>query len=302
MTHAPLKYRVEDGTAWLILNRPERLNALEPAMVRLLSDAIQAVETDDRVRVVVVSGRGSAFCAGGDLLNLVDGNGDIDLGDLSAYVRDAASVIERVAALEQPVIAAVNGLAVGAGLELVLACDIVVASERARFGDGHGNYGLVPGGGGTARLARTVGPRVAKYLALTGVSMAACDLVPLGLVNEIVDHEMLAERVAELARHVSSRSRSANTHVKRLIDDSFEQSMASALRAERAALISQAYGADMQEGLVAFREKRAPHFLGSPGPAVPWRPIDPVDSDESSRRTALFDSPDVTTQHAEVPR
>lgn len=300
MTQVPVNYRLDDGTAWLTLNRPERLNALDAEMLSRLSETIGQIASDDRVRVVVVSGTGIAFCAGGDLLTLADGNGDVDVAHLSSYVREAAATIESVAALERPVIAAVNGLAVGGGLELVLACDIVVSSDQARFGDGHGNYGLVPGGGGTARLARVLGPRVAKYLTLTGVTMPARDLIPLGLVNEVVDHGRLHDRVAELARHIASRSQTAITHVKRLIDDSFEQSMAAALREERAALISQAHEPDMQEGLAAFREKRAPRFSGSTEPALPWPPS------KSSRADAPEDGgstwAESTTEPAEVPR
>ncbi len=144
------------ATVWLRLQRPAAMNAISPGMLTELNLALDEIESDESVRVVVLTGTGRAFCAGADLKSIANAAGEVDPGQVIEFVAYAGRTIERLAALDQPVIAGVNGLALAGGLELLLASDIVVASSAARIGDAHANYGLTPGAGGSVRLARVV--------------------------------------------------------------------------------------------------------------------------------------------------
>lgn len=260
MNDSLVTLKTGDGVAWLTLNRPDAMNALSRALLEELRAALAAVDNDPSIRVIVLTGNGSAFCTGADLKGLLQPDGSIDPDELLEFVRFAGSTIERLPALSKPVIAAVNGFALAGGLELALACDFVVASKSARLGDAHANYGLLPGAGGAARLARVVSPSVARYLAFTGDSLPAAELVPLGLVNEVADDEQLEARVGELASRIAAKSAPGLAHMKRLINDGLEQPLVTALRMEHQALAAHVHSADMREGLAAFRERRKPHF------------------------------------------
>jgi enoyl-CoA hydratase len=245
--------------AWLRLNRPDAMNALSTELLDDLDHAIDIVERDTTVRVVVLTGTGHAFCAGVDLKEIGQ---PPDPDRIVAFVRAAGATIDRLPALGKPVIAAVNGLALAGGLELVLACDLVVAAASARLGDAHANYGLLPGAGGAVRLARVVGPTVAKYLAFTGQSLPAADLVPLGLVNEVVPPGRLRTRANELAQQIAAKSPQGIARMKALIRDGLDQPLDTALRLERLVLATHAHSADLVEGLAAFTEKRLPRYPG----------------------------------------
>lgn len=250
----------DDRVAWLSLNRPTAMNTLNRALVAELDVALTNAETDESVRVVVLRGSGANFCAGADLMALSHDDGSVDPAELLEFVRFAAATIERIATLNKPVIAAVNGYALGGGLELALACDFVLAAKSARLGDAHANYGLLPGAGGAARLARVVGPSVARYLAFTGDSLPAADFIPLGLVHEVVDDQQLESRVGEVAARIAEKSAPGLAHMKRLINDGLEQPLTTALRMEYQALAVHVHSEDLREGLAAFQERRKPHF------------------------------------------
>jgi enoyl-CoA hydratase/carnithine racemase len=260
MTDAPVLRRDDGAVTWLTLNRPDALNALSPDLLDHLDGHVRDLERDDTVRAVVVSATGRAFCAGADLTALTGPDGELDPSRLLAFIRRAGAVFGRLAALPTPVIAAVNGIALAGGLELVLHCDLVVASESARLGDGHINYGLLPGAGGAARLPRVIGPTRAKYLAFTGELLPAAECRAMGLVNEVVPAERLADRVSELAGKLATRSPSALRLFKRAIDDGLEQPLPTALRLEHLATAEHLHSGDVQEGLAAFQAKRAPNF------------------------------------------
>lgn len=254
--------RETDGpVAWLRLNRPASMNALNDALLTELGDELDAVQHDDHVRVVVITGSGRAFCAGADLKAIAP-TGQPEPASILAFVRRAAAAIERIPRLDKPVIAAVNGVAAAGGLELAMACDLVLAADSARIGDAHANYGLLPGAGGAARLARIAGPMIAKRLAFTGALVPPAELVACGLVTEVVAADQLEKRATELAQTIAAKSPTGLAWMKRLIDDSVEQSLPTALRAEHLALYSHAHSADMREGLTAFQEKRAPRYAG----------------------------------------
>lgn len=253
--------RVDKGpAAWLTLNRPEAMNALSDRVLADLDTHVEDIEDDPDVRVVVVTATGRAFCAGADLKEIVGPDGQVDPVRLLAFEKRAADAFARLAALPKPVIAALNGVTMAGGLEVALHCDLVVASADARLGDGHINYGLLPGAGGAARLPRVVGPTRAKYLAFTGALLAADDARAMGLVNEVVPADHLVPRTEELAATLATRSPSALRLFKQAIDDGLDQPLASALRLERLATAEHLHSGDVEEGLRAFAEKRAPRF------------------------------------------
>jgi enoyl-CoA hydratase len=252
-----------DGSAvWLRLQRPEAMNAISTALLDELNVALDEIEADDSVRVVVLTGTGRAFCAGADLKALANDAGVLDPGQVVEFVGYAGRTIERLAALAQPVIAGVNGLALAGGLELLLASDIVVASTAARIGDAHANYGLVPGAGGSVRLARVVGTHMAKYLALTGAHFPPSSQVLAGLVSEVVEPADLERRLAELAATLAAKSPLGLARMKRLINDASDLSLPDALAAEQRALLEQCRSADFAEGIAAFAERRTPSYPG----------------------------------------
>jgi enoyl-CoA hydratase/carnithine racemase len=181
---------------------------------------------------------------------------------MTTFLETAAACIERIAHFPKPVIAAINGIAAAGGLEITLACDLAVAARTARIGDAHSNYGLLPGAGGAARLARVVGPHRAKYLAFTGDLHPAERFVDWGVVAEVVAPEELEDRAQALGERIARKSPLVLARAKRLIDDSFDQSLDAALFAEREAVYSILHTDDAREGLSAFKEKRDPVYRG----------------------------------------
>lgn len=260
MSDSPVIVTSNDRVAWLTLNRPTAMNSMNQELLERLGTALESADSDPSIRVVVVTGSGKAFCSGADLKSLLKADGSMDPDSLLAFVRLAGATIDLVPALSKPVIAAVNGFALAGGMELALACDFVLAAKSARLGDAHANYGLLPGGGGAARLSRVVSPSMARYLAFTGDHLPAADLVPLGVVAEVVDDDQLVARVQEIASRIADKSATGLAHMKRLINDGLELPLATALRMEHEALAQHVHSNDMLEGLSAFRDRRKPNF------------------------------------------
>ncbi len=251
---------VRNGAMWITLNRPEALNAITPAVVAGVNAALDRVVSDNDLKAVVLTGAGRAFCAGADL-KFVRGQpgGEAAIGPFLNTVLD---MMQRIETCPRPVIAALNGLALAGGLELVLCCDLVLAARSAKLGDAHANYGLLPGGGSSVRLPRKIGPTRAKYLLFTGEFVPAEDLIAPGLVNEVVDDGELAVAVERLVAKLANKSPLVLRRMKALVDDGLEQPVATALRLEILASEVHAHSHDMKEGLAAFEEKRKPRFLG----------------------------------------
>jgi enoyl-CoA hydratase len=262
MSEPAVLLKVEDATAWITLNRPEAMNAMSPALSAALTDAVDRVEHDERVRVVIITGAGRAFSAGGDLksfrANVTSGSHDAFVAGLG----ESQAMFRRIEQLRCPVVAAVNGYAVAGGLELILCCDLVIAAASAKIGDGHAKYGVIPGGGSTARLPRKIPVNIAKMLLLTGELWPAHDLVACGLVNAVVPDAELKPAVAALAERIARNSPLGLRWIKRLVNDGLGQPLDTATHAEISAFESYARSADFLEGLTAFQEKRAPRFSG----------------------------------------
>lgn len=251
---------VRNGAVWITLNRPAALNALTPDIVDGICRALDRAERDD-IKAVVLTGSGRAFCAGADL-KYVRSIAQGDDAVIAAFLGSVLKLMERLEGCPRPVIAAINGIAVAGGLELVLCCDLVIAAESAKIGDAHINFGLLPGGGGSVRLPRKIGPTRAKRLLFTGESVPAADLVACGLVNEVVADDDLTPAVERLVAKLADKSPLVLRRVKALVDDGLEQPIATALRLEILAAEVHAHSHDMKEGLAAFEEKRKPRFLG----------------------------------------
>jgi len=249
---------VVDGVARIVLNRPDKLNAISPGLLEDLGDACAAIERDARVRVVTLTGSGRAFCAGADLAVVQEVAGDA--ARWRSFIDLWHRVFNRLEALPRVVIAGVHGLALAGGLELVLACDLAVADEQARLGAQHANFGLVAGGGGSQRLPRVIGARRAKELMLLGGWLDAREALAWGLVNRVAPAGQLAETLDRLAAELRDKSVSASATVKALVDRSHDLDLLSGLELEKALVGEHMRSADAAEGLRAFAGKRPPRF------------------------------------------
>lgn len=254
----PISHSRKSAAAWIVLDRPEAMNSLDRETVTQFIERLVAWRDDPEVRVVVVTGRGRAFCAGADLkeAGLKPEPGEKDLLDR------IVELFDMLRAYPKPVIAAVNGLALAGGLEIVLACDLVVASEAARFGDAHSNFGVFPGGGGAAILPRKIPANVARYLLFTGDSMSADDARLHGLANEVVPASELEARAQALGEKLAKKSPLVLARMKRVANEAADKSAADALRHELLECRNHGRSYDLQEGLSAFVEKREPRFRG----------------------------------------
>lgn len=247
---------------WVTLNRPDSLNAVDTQTMADLRAAFDEAEADEAVRVVVLTGAGRAFCAGADLKHM---RGLLLSGDAEAirrYISTMRDLLMRVERCEKPTIAAINGVAMAAGLGLMLCCDLAVADAKARIGDGHANYAVLPGGGTTARLPRKIGPTRAKELLYAGGVLDAQTCLAWGLVNEVAPEGRLVEAVERLAGNLAAKSPLVLRRLKKLVDDGLESAKYAAYRNETLAWEAHALSHDLREGLTAFGEKRQPDYRG----------------------------------------
>lgn len=238
--------------------REERLNALDHQMMRELRTAFEDLGKDESVAVIVMTGKGKAFVAGAD----INGYLDIELLDYVDFQRLGRRMYESVEACSKPVIAAVNGWALGGGFELVLVADLVVASERAKFGLPECKLGLLPGGGGTQRLPRLVGRNKAKELLMTGDPITATEAERLGIVNKVVPADELMDAALTMARTIAGRAPQAVRMAKQLVNDGLEASLDTAITMETGMTATLYDTHDAREGIQAFFEKRTPVFTG----------------------------------------
>jgi enoyl-CoA hydratase len=251
--------REEDGVEILILKNPP-VNALATSVLAQLDQAVRSIESDRDVRAVILTGDGQYFSAGADLKEMAS----LDLAGAPAIVRRGHELFARIAALRVPVIASINGLALGGGLELALACDLRIAGESAKLGAPEVNYGLMPAYGGTQRLPRLVGPAKAKELIFTGAMISATEAYRIGLVNRTVPAGQELRAARDLAHTIAQRAPKAVQAAKRAIADGLSGTVDQGTEIEanlfeHEVLASQ----DLGEGIAAFVEHRPPKFKGA---------------------------------------
>jgi enoyl-CoA hydratase len=252
-----LLVEVDEGIATLTINRPDVLNALDDAVRTRLNETLAALEQDPAVGAVIVTGAGDrAFVSGADIRALAA------KGPQHRLAHGLAETFWTLEHLPQPTIAAVNGFALGGGCELALACDLRIASERARFGQPEVNLGILPGAGGTQRLVRLVGVGKAKELIFTGAIIDAAEARGIGLVNQVVPHTELLPRSRELARLILSKGPLAVRLAKAAITVGMADGMVPGLAFEKMAQAFLFTTDDRAEGMQAFLEKRPPRFRG----------------------------------------
>lgn len=247
-----------DGVAVLRVEREEALGALSRGMVLALGDYFAELHFDESVRVLILTGTGKGFIAGADIREYHG----VTRSAFDSYQRLSRSVFGALEALPQVTIAAVNGYALGGGFEAALCCDFIIASERAKFGLPEINLGLLPGGGGTQRLARAAGVRFAKQAVLTARFYSAAQLRDLGVVTEVHTPDELMPRTHELGATIAAKAPVAARAAKRLIDDGAQMPLDVGLTVEQQVLSQLYTTADAAEGVAAFLEKRQPHFRG----------------------------------------
>jgi 2-(1,2-epoxy-1,2-dihydrophenyl)acetyl-CoA isomerase len=256
-----LNYEVAERVATITLNRPDKLNAFTRPMIGAWADALAEAQRDEGVHVIVVTGAGRAFCAGGDVGRMGEAKpGALELkNELWEQVHRIPRTLE---AMDKPVLAMVNGLAVGAGMGMCLMCDVRIASDQARFATGYVGVGLVPGDGDTYFLPRLVGPAKALELFWTGEFVDAAEALRLGIVNRVVPPGELAGVTYELAQRIAKGPQVAIRMIKRLVYQSARLDLRTHLDLVSSHMSITRQSADHAEGVAAFREKRPPNFQG----------------------------------------
>lgn len=262
--HAPLLTRRDEHVGWLVLNRPAKRNALNAALRSALDRALAEYAADEEIGVVVLTGSPPAFCAGADLTDdqsaARTGATDVPPHPLAGR---SSPVAHSLATFPKPLIAAVNGPAMGGGLELALACDVRVAASTATFGLPEVRIGSLPGSGGTQRLMHAMHPAVAARMLLSGEPISAKEALRTGLISDLVEPDQLDGFAADLARRIAANAPLSLRAMRQCLLAAREASLATGLELERALWAALATTLDRQEGRAAFRERRSPRFSGN---------------------------------------
>lgn len=253
----PVRLDIVEGIATITLARPDKLNALDEVMVELLGRCADVIDADRSVRAVILTGEGKAFCAGGDIAAW-GGLSPLQMGQ--NWVRRGHRVFDKLARMKPPVVAAINGHALGGGLELAVTADIRICEAQAKIGLPESGLGMIPGWSGTQRLVKRLGGRVARRLALTGEIVTADTALSLAIVDQVVEKGNALAAAQATAARISARGPVSNIVVKQLINAAEEEDRDAIMEALASSLVS--YTEDVKEGVAAFREKRTPHYRG----------------------------------------
>jgi enoyl-CoA hydratase len=259
MTYENIIFQIDQGVAVIKFNRPKALNAVNTEVLRELGQAMDAIESDSSIKALVLTGEGAkSFVAGADISQMVN----LTPIQLRKFSRDGQEILFRLEALPIPVIACVNGFALGGGTEITMACDFIYASENAKFGQPEINLGVIPGFGGTQRLSRLVGKSMAKELCMTGVMISAQEAKAIGLVNKVFPPDKLWDETMKTARAMATKGRVSMRAMKRCIDRGYDVDLHSGCYMESDAFALCMASPDGKEGMTAFLEKRAAEFKG----------------------------------------
>jgi enoyl-CoA hydratase/carnithine racemase len=260
MSYEFVRLEREDGVGTLTLNRPDKLNAFAGRMRHEVAEALEELEGDAAVRVIVVTGAGRGFCAGADVNYMAELVERRDVEAMAALVEAGRTVVMRMRRSQKPVIGSINGVAAGGGANLALACDIRIASDQARIGQTFNRIGLHPDWGGTYFVPRLVGPAKALELFWLAELIDAHEAERIGLFNKVVPHDELANATRTWARTLAEKPALALSLAKRAVYESFDRSLPDILDYELDAQLRCFKSGDASEGIHAFTEKRAAHF------------------------------------------
>lgn len=250
---------IENGVCQLKLNRPAVFNSFNKAMALLLQSELDKAALNDQVRVIVLTGEGKAFCAGQDLSEAIDPEGP----ELQAIVRDHYNpIIERIRTIEKPIIAAVNGVAAGAGANIALACDITIAKKSAAFVQAFSKIGLIPDSGGTYFLPRLIGTQKAMALFMTGDKISGEQADQLNMIYKAVEDELFDEEVNAFSKSIALMPTRALGLTKKAVNESYGNTLTEQLALEETLQTEAGLTYDFREGVNAFLEKRKPVFKG----------------------------------------
>jgi len=258
MKYKNIKINKKDNIGTITINRPDALNALNKDTMNELSAAFDELEKDKEIKVAVITGEGKAFIAGADIKQMKDMN----TLEAKEFAELGHNLLWKIEKSRLPFIAAVNGYALGGGCELMMACDIAIASKSAKIGQPEINLGVHPGFGGTQRLPRLVGRAKAKELLLTGDSISAEEALRIGLVNKLVDGDQLIEETVKIAQKIASKSSVQTAFIKSLVNKGADIDLFSACSLEITNFAASFSTNDQKEGMTAFLEKRKPEFKG----------------------------------------
>lgn len=251
-----LRYEIKDGIAYVTIDRPKSLNAISIEVLNELKTVFEKINNNSEVQVVILTGEGRAFVAGADISQMASLTGI----EGQKMVRDGAKIIDYIETIDKPVIAAINGFALGGGCELAMACDIRIASEKAQFGQPEVNLGIIPGFGGTQRLPRLVGKGMAKYMIMTAEYINAEEALRLGLVEKVVAPEDLMPTCESIAKTIMSKAPIAIRAAKTAINTGIMLDVPTGVALEGEASGAPFCSEDRVEGMKAFLEKRKPEF------------------------------------------
>ncbi|MBS1301877.1 enoyl-CoA hydratase [Loktanella sp. SALINAS62] len=255
MAFETITVETSDDVTVVTLNRPDALNALNQQLLNELCDALEEADTSDQTRCIIVTGSEKAFAAGADITEMAD-KSYVDMVGQAYFQKQA----ERIMAIRKPIIAAVSGYALGGGCELAMMCDFIIASDTAKFGQPEINLGVIPGMGGTQRLALAVGKSKAMDMNLTGRFMDAEEAMASGLVSRVVPAKKLMDEARGAAAKIAAKSMLATMAVKDTVNRSFETTLAEGLNYERRTFYGLFATQDQKEGMAAFQEKREAQF------------------------------------------
>ena len=251
-----LKVAIHDAVAVVQLHRPKVLNALSLELMDELVSTLERLDADTAIRCIVLTGDDRAFAAGADIGDMANASA-VDM-----VKRDQFATWERIRKIKKPLLAAVNGFALGGGCELAMMCDLIICGETAKFGQPEIGIGVIPGAGGTQRLTRAVGKARAMLMVLTGKHITASEALTAGLVVKVVPPEFTLQETIELAFEIASKSPIAIRLAKEAVNMAFETSLTEGLQFERKNFYLLFGSHDQREGMAAFLEKRAPRWIG----------------------------------------